>query len=135
MPIVSDPIDKNLPAPLDYRRPVSDLRVDAPNPDFHSKWLFGALLPIGIATYGVICIIRRVAEWGGNHSRLTVHGLNAVAVGMVFITAAAFVHCRAFWGEVVQTHWIVELSEILAAILFIVALGTLIVRAGIYGIA
>ena len=136
MDCVADEEEKAAPKPLDYRRPVSDLRIDAPNPEFYSMWLFGVIVPIGIAIYGVICVVKRVAEFRGeSRVAMTLHGLNAVAFGVTFIAAALFMHCRLFWGEIYETTWILELCEIIAVLLIVVSLVTLIIRVGVYGIA
>jgi hypothetical protein len=136
MDCVADEEEKAALKPLDYRRPVSDLRIDAVNPEFYSKWLFGAIAPIGVASYGVICVVKRVAEFRGeSQATMTLHGLNAIAFGMTFIAAAIFMHCRLFWGEIYQTTWILELCEILAVLVIVISLVTLIVRIGVYGIA
>jgi hypothetical protein len=127
---------KVAPAKLNYRAPRADLRVYAPNHEFFPKWIIGVIVPIGVAIYGGVCIVKQVAEYGGEgHATMTVHGMNAVAVGTMFLAVALFMHCEFFWGAIYQSIWFAELGEIVAGLVFIISLVILIVRVGVYGIS
>ena len=97
------------------------------------KWVLGIGLPIAMAAYGVHAIITREAEFG-NQIKLTLHGLNAVAVGTAWISAGAFVHCHYFWGNIYDQAWFAVLGKIVSACGFIAGLVFVLIHNGILGI-
>ena len=95
-------------------------------------WGLGVALPLVVLGLGVYAVVARQAEFG--HVPLRLHGANAIALGVAGISAAVFLHCHYFWGNVYNQAWFAVLGKILAACAFIAALGTLMVRVGVFGI-
>jgi hypothetical protein len=96
------------------------------------QWGLGGLVPLLVLGYGVYAVAARQAEYGRIPMKL--HGVNAVAFGTAAISAAVFLHCHYFWGNVYNQAWFAVLGKIVAACGFIAGLATLIVRVGVLGI-
>ena len=65
---------------------------------------------------------------------MTLHGLNAVAIGIAFVSAAVFLHCHYFWGNIYNQAWFAVLGKIIGACGFIAGIGVVLVRNGVLGI-
>ena len=99
------------------------------------KWVLGIVLPIGIGGYGLYGIFTRHIEFGNDNQRLTFHGLNAMAVGIAWLSAAVFIHCHYFWGNIYDQIWFAVLGKIVSACGFIAGLIFVIVHNGVLGIS
>ena len=64
---------------------------------------------------------------------MTLHGENAVAFGIALMAVALFIHFHYFWGNIYNQIWFAVLGKIISVIIFIGAMGVLIVRIGVYG--
>lgn len=113
--------------------PCDDDFEDQPGQGPAYQWGFGVLLPLAMACCGVYAILTQQAIYGGD-VLIQLHGTDAIALGVAAISAAVFLHCHYFWGNIYDQAWFAVLGKILAACGFIAGLGTLIVRAGVLGI-
>jgi hypothetical protein len=105
---------------------------DQPTQGWFYKWILGIVIPLGLVAYGVSAIISRRADYGTNIS-MELHGVNAIAYGIALISAAVFMHCHYFWGNIYDQVWFAVLGKILSACGFIAGLAVLIVRIGLWG--
>ncbi|HEY7118270.1 MAG TPA: hypothetical protein VH475_16905 [Tepidisphaeraceae bacterium] len=99
---------------------------------FH-QWGLGLVLPLALIGYGVYAIAMQQIRFGGRIT-MTLHGPNAVAFGIAWISAGVFVHCHYFWGNVFDQAWIAVLGKTVAACGFIAGLAFVLVRNGVLGI-
>jgi uncharacterized BrkB/YihY/UPF0761 family membrane protein len=97
------------------------------------KWALGVAVLLVILGFGLHAISTGEAVYGGQ-MKLTLHGINADAFGVAAVSAAVFMHCHYFWGNVYDQAWFAVLGKIIAAIGFIVGLGVLLIRFGLFGI-
>lgn len=97
------------------------------------RWFVGVIVPLAVAAYG-IWIVATQQTTIGRRGALPLTGANAVAIGVAWIAAALFVHCRYFWDELHDSHWLSELGKIVALVIGIGGLGVVLVRNGIFGI-
>jgi hypothetical protein len=65
---------------------------------------------------------------------MTLHGSNAAAFGVAWVSAGVFLHCHYFWGNVFNQAWFAVLGKIVAACGFIAGLAFVLVRNGVLGI-
>ena len=112
--------------------PYDDDFEDQPGQGGFYQFGLGIMLPLVIAIAGVYALVTQQAEYGRVPLKLT--GTNAIAFGVAAIAAAVFAHCHYFWGNIYNQAWFAVLGKILAACAFIAALGTIIVRVGVFGI-
>ncbi len=106
---------------------------DQPGQGPFYQWGLGVLLPLGIAAYGAHAIVARQAVFGGQIAMVLL-GPNAVAFGVAWCSAALFVHCHYFWGNVYDQAWFAVLGKIVAACGFVGGLAVVLVRNGVLGI-
>jgi len=64
---------------------------------------------------------------------MELHGPDAVALGIAFISVAVFFHCHCFWGNIYQLSASAVLGKILSIIAFIATLGYLFVQIFVLG--
>ena len=122
-----------MPRRLPYNpTPYDDDWEDQPGQGPFYQWGLGAVLPLAIAPYGLHAILTREAEFGGRVS-MTLRGPNAVAFGAAWLSAALFIHCHYYWGNVYDQAWFAVLGKILAACGFIAGLAFVLVRHGVLG--
>jgi hypothetical protein len=79
-----------------------------------------------------LVFLSREAEFG-NQITMTLHGINAQAYAGAVFSAAVFVHCHYFWGNIYNQAWFAVLGKILSACGFIAGLGFLCVHLGLLG--
>jgi len=96
------------------------------------QWGLGVVVPLIILGYGLHAIILKQAEFGDEVS-MTIHGLNAIALGIAAMSAGLFLHCHYFWGNIYNDAWFAVLGKIVAVSGFIAGMGIIIIRVGIYG--
>ena len=77
---------------------------DQPGQGWFYKWMLGIAIPLGLGCWGLHAIIMREAEYG-DQITMTLHGLNAVAFGVAWISASLFLHCHYFWGNIHNQAW------------------------------
>jgi hypothetical protein len=106
---------------------------DQPRQGAFYQWVLGVALPIVITGYGVHAIITRQAEFG-SRSAMTLHGFNAIAFGIAWVSAGVFVHCHYFWGNIYNQVWFAVLGKICSACGFIGGLGFVLIHNGVLGI-
>ena len=106
---------------------------DQPKQSAFHKWVLGIALPGAFLFYGIWIVLTRAAQFSGNQSTMELRGYNALAYGIAIISAAVFLHCHYFWGNVYNQAWFAVLGKIVAACGFIAALVFLCVRIGILG--
>ena len=97
------------------------------------QWGLGVALPLALIGYGGSAIATREATFGGRIA-MTLHGPNAIAFGIAWVSAGVFVHCHYFWGNVLNQAWFAVLGKIVAACGFIAGLVFVLVRNGVLGI-
>lgn len=97
------------------------------------QWGLGVVLPLALIGYGGYAIATREATFGGRIA-MTLHGPNAIAFGIAWVSAGVFVHCHYFWGNVMNQAWFAVLGKIVAACGFIAGLVFVLVRNGVLGI-
>jgi hypothetical protein len=105
---------------------------DQPSQGWFFKWIVGVCVPLLLAGYGLDVIVTRRAEFGGQIS-VTLAGSNATAFGFAWISAALFVHCHYYWGNVYNQGWAAVLGKIVAACGFVAGLGFLLIHNGVLG--
>lgn len=108
---------------------------DQPAQGWFYQWVLGVAVPVGIAWYAVAAIARREATFSNQNILLTLHGRNAVAFGIAWLSAAVFVHCHYFWGNIYDQAWFAVLGKIVAACGFIAGLTYVLIRNGLLGIS
>jgi hypothetical protein len=89
-------------------------------------------VPALIFSYGIWILITREGEFG-SYITMTLHGYNAIAFGAAMISAAIFLHCHYFWGNIYNQAWFAVLGKIIAATGFIAGLLFLCIHIGILG--
>jgi hypothetical protein len=107
---------------------------DQPGQGPQYQWGLGVLLPLALAGYGGYAIVMRQVEFGSRIT-MTFRGLNALAFGVAWVSAALFVHCHYFWGNLYNQAWVAVLGKIVGALGFIAGLGIVLVRNGVLGIS
>lgn len=113
--------------------PYSDGWEDQPTQGPFFQWGLGVVLPLIILVWGIHAIVAKTALWTGENADMTLGGVNAVAIGSTTVSAAIFLHCHYFWGNVYNQAWFAVLGKIAGAAGFIVAIGIVIVRVGVLG--
>jgi hypothetical protein len=98
------------------------------------QWVLGLGVPLVIAYFGLHAIITRQTHYSGRGATIDLTDANAVAIGIAWFSAAVFLHCHYFWGNIYDQAWFAVLGKILGAIGFIAGIGVLLVRCGIFGI-
>lgn len=91
------------------------------------------MLPLVIFGYGLHAALGQHVTFDGRVS-MTLNGVNAIAYGVACMSAAMFLHCHYFWGNVYDQIWFAVLGKIIAACGVIGGLVTLIVRVGVLGV-
>ena len=105
---------------------------DQPGQGPFYQWGLGVLVPLLVLGYGVLVLTTPGAAYA--RVGMSLGGVNAIAFGAAAASAGVFLHCHYFWGNVYNQAWFAVLGKIIAACAFIAALGTLIVRVGVFGI-
>jgi len=113
--------------------PYDDDWEDQPGQGPVHQWGLGVLVPLILAGYGLRGIVRQEVLFGGT-IQMTFHGLNAAAFGVAGVSAAVFLHCHYFWGNVYNQAWFAVLGKIVSACGFVGGLGLVLVRNGVLGI-
>ena len=106
---------------------------DQPGQGPFYQWLLGVAVPIGGLYSGLQSIFTEKFESFGQFP-MTLHGLNAIAAGVAVVSAAVFMHCHYFWGNIYSQVWFAVLGKIIAACGFISGIGVVLVRNGVLGI-
>ena len=106
---------------------------DQPGQGPFYQWGLGVALPLALIGYGGYAIATREATFGGRIA-MTLHGPNAIAFGIAWVSAGVFVHCHYFWGNILNQAWFAVLGKIVAACGFIAGLGFVLVRNAVLGI-
>ena len=97
------------------------------------QWGLGVAVPLALIAYGIYAIAIQHITFGSRIS-MTLHGLNARAFGIAWVSAGIFVHCHYFWGNIFNQAWFAVLGKIVAACGFIAGLVFVLVRNGVLGI-
>jgi hypothetical protein len=112
--------------------PYDDDWEDQPRQGPFYRWILGLAVPLVMGGFAVHAIALRETEFSGRVS-MTLHGTNAVALGVVMFATAVFMHRHYYWGNVYNQAWPAVLGKIVSACAFIAGLATIIVRVGIFG--
>jgi hypothetical protein len=113
--------------------PYDDDWEDQPRQSFFHMWVLGLMVPMGIAYYSVGAVIARHATFTGRGATMLLEGREAIALGIAWTSAAVFLHCHYFWGNVYNQAWGAVLGKIFGAAGFIAGMGFLIIRVGLLG--
>jgi hypothetical protein len=107
---------------------------DQPGQGWFHKWVPGMLLPLALIGYGAYAIVQQQATFGGQSS-MHLHGANATAFGIAWVSAGLFLHCHYFWGNIYNQAWFAVFGKIVAASGFIAGLAFVIVRNVVFGMS
>lgn len=113
--------------------PYDDDWEDQPARGAFYQWGLGVVFASGLIGYGIYAIAVQQITFGGRIT-MTLHGLNALAFGIAWVSAGVFVHCHYFWGNIFDQAWPAVLGKIVAACGFIAGLLFVLVRNGVLGI-
>jgi hypothetical protein len=97
------------------------------------QWGTGVGLALALLTGGIFFIIEQDANIGSRMNPIHLHGGNAIAMGIVLISAGLFTHCHYFWGNLYDQWWPAELGKIVGLIGFVGGLIFVLIRNGIWG--
>lgn len=98
------------------------------------QWGLGVVVPLALIVCGAFGIITRQIGFGGRGVAMTLHNANAIAFGVAWVAAGAFLHCHYFWGNIYDQAWGAVIGKIVSAIVFIVGMGYVLVRVGVFNI-
>ena len=109
------------------RKAVADLSDslsgDSPR-SFWTKWFGGIGVPFFAAAVGVrYCILKQAVLVGSQGSSLDLHGHDAIAMGIAWLSAAFFLHFHYFWGNLDRLSVFSDPGKIISAIVLIGSLG------------
>jgi len=63
------------------------------------QWLAGALVPVAICIYGMVCLDRGYTTLPGSGGQsMALHGAEGVALACSYLAFGAFLHFHYFWG-------------------------------------
>lgn len=113
--------------------PYDDDWEDQPSQGPLYQWGLGIVAALALVGYGSYAVTMQQITFG-NRISMTLHGLNAIAFGIAWISAGVFVHCHYFWGNIFNQAWFAVLGKIVAACGFIAGLVFVLVRNGVLGI-
>jgi hypothetical protein len=109
---------------------------DIPDPIFWDKWIGGVILPPVMLGYAVMIFITRhayVPRYGRSGGSTDLYGDRAVALGVVVLSVALFVHLHCWWGNIYwRSTWPV-VAKVIVATSFIVSLIYLFIRVSVPG--
>ena len=97
-----------------------------------AQWLGGVIIPLALLVYGVHCILAHHGIVGGRFP-LELHGAPAVALGIAAVSLGTLLHCHYFWGNIYHLSFLAVLGKIISLIGFIISVGYIIVRVGVFG--
>ena len=106
---------------------------DQPGQGTFYQWGLGVAVPLALIGYGIYAVAMQQITFGSRIS-MTLHGLNAIAFGIAWVSAGVFVHCHYFWGNIFNQAWFAVLGKIIAGCGFIAGLVFVLVRNGVLGI-
>jgi hypothetical protein len=106
---------------------------DQPGQGPFYQWGLGVVLPLALIGYGAYGVAVQQITFGTRVS-MTLHGLNAIAFGIAWISAGVFLHFHYFWGNIFNQAWFAVLGKIVSACGFIAGLVFVLVRNGVLGI-
>lgn len=113
--------------------PYDDDWEDQPAQGAFYQWGLGVVFASALIGYGIYAIAVQQITFGGRIT-MTLHGLNALAFGIAWVSAGVFVHCHYFWGNIFDQAWPAVLGKIVAACGVIAGLLFVLVRNGVLGI-
>lgn len=116
------------------RNPIAhdDGREDQVGQGPFYKWVLGTAVPIALLYLGTTVVIEQHVVYGRARENLV--GVNAIASGVSTVSAAAFLHCHFFWGNLYDEAWPAVLGKIVSLCGFIGGIGFLLVRLCVLGI-
>ncbi len=123
---------------MPYRRPDYDPGADddfAGGPPIGPvpRWAGGVAVPVAVLAYGLRVLLSGHATLAGRGISTAVHGPDAAAIGLAAASAAAFLHCHYFWGNVDRLAPWADVGKAAGLIGLIASLGYLLVHLGILG--
>ena len=105
----------------DYAATTESLSGDAPRSPC-AQWAGGLLVPVLLAALGIsFCLSREGFFPSGEDDFISLTGKAAVAMGVSFISAGAFLHFHYFWGNVNCLGGVSPLAKTLAVLCFLVS--------------
>src|SRR6185437_16056163 len=115
--------------PTAYDDDWEDIPASGPVP----KWIGGALVPLLLVSYGVICFATGHGVLPGHSGSMDLYGVNSTALGLASMSLGLFLHCHYFWGTIFHLSPWAVLGKIMSLIVLIGSLGYLIVHVGVFG--
>jgi len=85
--------------------------------EFWARWILGVAGAGLLAAYGVYCIATRQALLPRTRPRLGLaewSGSAAIAVGLLYLSTAALLHCHWFWSGHPQWHGLGQLGKVIS---------------------
>lgn len=79
------------------------------------QWIVGVGLAGLLAVYSIVCIVSQRALFLRGRRRLGIvemQGTDAIAVGILYLSAALFMHCHWFWSAHPDYHGYAHLGKI-----------------------
>lgn len=91
------------------------------------QWIVGVGLSALLALYSVVCMTSQRAMFLRSRPLgiIEMQGANAVAVGVLYLSAALFMHCHWFWSAHPDCHGYAQLGKIACLVGVIGGLGYL----------
>ncbi len=103
---------------------VADSLSGTPPQSGWAKWLGGAIVPLLIGWYGLGCCLSQEARFVGTQGAfLDLTGRAAVALGLAWLSGAAFLHFHFFWGNLKKLSIFSNLGKVLSALCLLASFG------------
>jgi hypothetical protein len=107
--------------------------MDTPTGGWGKRWLAGVVLPCLPFLYGLRYIVLQQGTLYGKTTPLKLQGVEAVALGCVWLAVGIFLHIHYFWGlhpRLVNYH---NTGKFVAIVMFLVSMVFLIYRILVVG--
>ena len=93
------------------------------------KWLGGVGVALWLCIRGINFVVKHEAVWRGRRGpEVTLHGTDALLLGVIFICAGIFCHFHFFWGNVECLVPFHHAGKTLSALVFVCVMGWLFWR-------
>jgi len=79
---------------------TQDVFAGPPERTVGRTWIGGVVVPLAMAVYGLSCCVTASASFPARHGIEPLLGAAAVAYGIAWLSAGAFLHFHFFWGTV-----------------------------------
>jgi hypothetical protein len=91
------------------------------------RWIVGVVFAVVLALYSVVCIVSQSAFYPRVRplGLIEVQGTQARAVGVLYLSAALFIHCHWFWSAHTDYHGYAQVGKLLSLVGILVGVGHL----------